>query len=356
MEPVAVNIGKLRKLLRTGGMHVQAFFIRPDSRTVRFIQCVTQSAITVIIYVPSDYTINSDDRAITWEMEAIDLDSPPPAPEEILDEYAENLQTSLDAVDTSEPALRQGYQISVDLTEKPTEDITEIHDIVNQLDRLKHAVAGIPYGLAVSYKNFLIYLDSGGDVLGYQAADLSFRSDSRRLYVVADLETVYSKMAVLSRDAEKIYGSITGILTKNQKRLSQGLANIIQSRSNALQMTQAVNERAQELRKEIVKFGELYHRANEAIAGIESRMESVKDTTVYEDMSGSSERYRLRKDLERAQALRGRIADRLTERRELYEYLVLNTDKILFENILALEKVLGNLRELQKITRISQSN
>lgn len=356
MDSVTVNIKKLRKLLVSGGMHIQAFLIRPDSRTVRFIQCITQAAITVVVYVPSDYTVNSDDRSITWEIDNIDIDSSPPAPEDLMDEYAENLQTNLDAVDTSEPALRQGYQVSVDLTEQPSEDLIELRDIVNQLDRLKHAVAGIPYGLAVAYKSYLLYLDSGGDVLGYRIEDFPHHSNTRRLYVVADLETVYSKMAVLASDSSKIYGSITGILTKNQKRLSRGLSNIIQTRGSALQMTETVNQRAQELRQEISRFGELYKRVGTAIADIETRIANVRDTTVHEDMAGSSQRYRLNKDLERAKGLRGRIADKLTELRELYEYLVLSTDKILFENILALERVLGNLQELQKITSISQNN
>lgn len=336
-------------MLGTGGMHIQAFFIRPEVHTVRFIQCVAQSAITVLIYIPSDYTLRSDNPRITWEIDAIDLEEEVPPPEDLLEEYAENLQTSLDVVDTTESGLRRGYDIPVNLAQKPREDMTELSDIVSQLDRLKHAVSGIPYGLAVAFGAYLVYLDSGGEVLGYRITDFPHRKTSRRLYVVADLETVYSKMAVLSSDTEKIYRSITGILTKNQRRLAQGLASVIETRGSALQMTTAVNSRAQELREEIEKFGDLYRQTNDAIETLETRLGRTSETTVHEDISGSSEGYRIRKDIQRAHDLRGKIADRLTKLRETYEYLVLATDKILFENILALERVLKNLGTLQAI-------
>jgi hypothetical protein len=350
MEPVNVNTRKLRNLLQSGGLYIQAYFIRPETKTVRFIQCITQLAITILIYISSDYVLTSDNPSVTWEIGGIDLDSTPPAPEEIMEEYEENLETTIDALDTSENGLRHGYQVPVNLEQQPTEELIELRDIVNQLDRLKHSVAGIPYGLAVAYGSYLVYLDSSGDVIGYHIADFPHSTNTRRLYVVCDLETVYSKLAVLPSDTDKIYRSITGILTKNQRRLARGLANIIQNKGSALQLTQNINTRAKELSDNIQKFGELYRHAGEAVRNLESRISAISDSNVYEDISGSGERYHLNRDLTRAKTLRGKIADKLTDFRQQYEYLVLNTDKILFENILALERVLGNLRELEKIS------
>lgn len=349
METVTVNIQKLRRLFNAGGVHIQAFFIRPESGSVRFIQCVTRSAITVLVYIPRDYTVKSDDPRITWEIERVDLTAPPPIPEEIIEEYAENVETSLD---TSEACLRQGYQIPVDLSQQPTKDLVELRDIMNQLDRLKHSVAGIPYSLAVTYGSFIIQLDTDGEQYGYRVIDFPHQTNSRRLYILADLETVYSKMSLITTDVDKIYRSITGILTRNQKRLARGLASVIETRGSALELTQSVNNRVKMLKDDIVKYGDLFSRIGETISHLETAINNADETTVYEDMAGSSNRYKLSKDLERAKELRRRVADKLTALRENYEYMVLNTDQILFENILALERVSENLTRLARIAEV----
>ena len=345
---VSISISKLRQLLRTNGIHIQAFFIDPDNKKVRFIQCISQSAITILVSVPSEYLLKSDQPRITWDITQINLDGPDEVPEEILDEYAENLQDHLDAVDTSEQGLRQGYDVEIDLSAGNTPERTELKDIVNQLDRLKHAVTGIPYSLCVAYGSYLVYMASTRNIKGYHIEEFTHRKNTRRLYVVANLEVVYTKMSVLVSDTEKIYGSITGILTKNQKRLAKGLTGIIRSQQSTLEMTTSLNQRALQLRREIARFGELFRQTNATIETLESRVQGERETTVYEDLSGTAA-HTNRAKLQRARDLKGKIADKLTALRETYEYLVLNADKILFENILSLEKVVTNLETLRKI-------
>ena len=197
---------KLEELLTQHNFRVNKIYAVDNMCIVLEIICLS-NAFEFLLYIPSKYNINvpSGSTDGVYEVSYLDLNDEGKIIEESEDVDApavETVEKLYDEVDIEfhdkdkkkmVEHMEQKYNKPITLSSISNEDKNSIQNIFKQLSRLRHCTKNIKYKLAISFKNYLLFVkrdDSSIECVAINGGE-GTGVKSFNLFVIIDLENFY---------------------------------------------------------------------------------------------------------------------------------------------------------------------
>ena len=362
-----LSLSKLEKLLSIKGLIATQFFTI-DKICVYIEILAVSNADTFLLYIPSKYKIKVENEKSSnvhkldyLEFEDIDKI------ENIADNYAgeqdnDALENTYKEIDIQlspggnmSKHLEHNYKREIMLKDITTNDSKEIKDIIRQLKRFKFCIQNVKYKIAILYKNYLCTIKRDDSIECFTIKRFNSKN-TKKLYITVDLETFYEKMESLMFNMETVKKGLYNILDKNHFRNIDIFQKLIEEKNHiielsdiiynkkleyekymeeATEMLEKINTTEKSLLENIFQTNEKYH--NEGIKGLHNDIEKSHLLTKYN------------KDLKEIQNTKEDIVKTIFKLKTKREDIMLNVDKIMFDNNVMTECVLRNFEELKKI-------
>ena len=337
-----LSFSKLENLLTRNGFIPKSYFTLDDM--IIYIEIVSlKTANVFMIYIPSKYDIQvpKDNEKNIYKLETVDLDNLKPSPKKEL--YPEiNLNTV---------KLEDSYNKKILMKDDESGDIL---DITSQLERLKLCVMNMRYKLCIVYGNILAAVArSDNSIVCYTIKNINFSVKTKRIYILTDLELLYENLNCLELDINKIEDGLYKIIEENNTSFTKSISRLITEYSSANVKINDVMQRRNSCVGYILKFKELLAKLidNENklinnIVQLKDNANLVKYKTLDTDIETIQQQNKLEEQLNRISVVKREVINNLIEVKDKYNNMTLNIDKMMFENVSMMDKILKNFDEI----------
>lgn len=362
-----LSIKKLRDILLSNNIVIKKIFCLDDI-AVYFELLHIDSSNIFMLYIQSKYEIkvkNEWSDIIIYKIKYIDIDTDEYTKEEtdnIIDEdYDEiDLELSPDRKKNNlEKILHDNYNIELNLSNNLVDEKKVIKNIYTQLSRLKLCVQNLSYKIVIVYKNYLLCIKRDNSLETYMISDIidfdQVLTDSIKMYISIDLENFYSKIKNVSFDISKIKENIFKLLNKNQMKHEKVLNDLYDQKTNVLSMANSIHKKKLELDNCIdqlqILLTNLIIKEKEILKNhldFKNR-EKYENKNLNSDIERSHIENNYYKSLENINNTKEEILIEITKLKIHKENLILNIDRILFDNSVMLNNINNNFNKLSKI-------
>lgn len=362
-----LSLSKLERLFSSKGLVIKKYFIM-YSLCVYLEIFNTRSSDKFLLYIPSKYEIKLERGNNVYTvsyLNIIDENGNIPGDyagepgnyelEKNYDEIEIGLSPDTGSHKNLVKHLEENYKHPLSLKDIDRDDTQCLRDIFRQLRRFKFCVQSIKYKLGIVYKNYLCCIRRD-DTFECFVIQKYPKNVEKRLFVTLDLETLYSKLNSVSVDIKTVRNGIYKVLNKNHLRNSKNLRNMLEKNISIV-------NRSDDFYIQKERFG-LY------ITNLESMLEKVdiSEKKVLEKLEKLNEKYsdpglrglhidiekshlisKQEAELEKVNGVRREIVKNIDEMKEKQETLMLNIDKVFFDNSIMLDAMIKNINSLEII-------
>jgi len=360
---MTLSIHKLIKLLMSRGFYPKTFF--RVYGVCAFIEIISnKNADVYIIYIPSRYNfkISPSEMPNVYDLKEITLDenknivkSYGDKPDELeIEENYQNINIPNPSIfkddKNLEEFLQKKYNKTIDITGPDNADNTDLKCIYRQMERLKYCVQNVEYRLVILYKCYLCFQHTESDIDLFHIRGFPSRFE-RTLCVTLDLELLYNNNTSVDSDLNQISRGIEKILDKNYLLHIQNLQTLISTKENVITSVNIAMSKKHNNSQYIHQFLKLFKTiyANEKL--LEKQISDIKkgDGSLYNDIEHSHAKHRLAKELAKMQKVKHELLTNITQLKSQNSNVSLMMDKILFDNIILLDRIFKNLELLEKL-------
>jgi hypothetical protein len=353
-----LSISKLEEFLMEKGFGISKIFTLEGYCFYIEVMSLVTSDIC-LLYIPSKYDIRPDNRGNVYKLKYLDMSRG----DSITDEYAGKLDDMIvaDAYDVDpdihsdgdavENRLEKNYRHAISLNDVSTDDITDVKAIYRQLMRLKYCVQNLDYKLAILHRNYLCVIRRTNQVECLSVKGHR-RGEYKRLLIVVDLETFYSKGDRVSDDIKIVRESIYKVLEKNQTAHERMIDRISESKKDISSIPGAVSVKIRKYESLIGELDDMLGDMSVAEKDVQSRLDSLDKGTapgIQGDISKVHRRSQLEREMERVISLKGEIVRSLVALREKSDDSILTIDKIMFDNNVMFDAMVRNFAKLKEL-------
>lgn len=359
-----LSFTRLEKLLTSQGLLIQRLFTM--QKQLVFLELVSLSNVEhILLYIQSKYAIPVEDRKDAFNIEYIELTDSGDIPNEYAGEMdAYDLEKSYDEIEIDTQMdpfeggsiverLEENYNRPVSMKNSDKEDEMTIKDVFRQLRRLKLCVQNVRYKLSVMYKNYMCCIRRDDDMECYKIDGLSTK---RKLYVSLDLETFYAKIDTLTEDVRIVREGVYKVLDRNQTRHSRNLDNMLARARGVTEYSSDIWMRKQKYQAYIDKLEELMsvilrseRTIMEKISDIRSGRSDGGVKGLHDDIQRSHTISAYEAESTRISNVKHNIISNLMELKSKQERLIIDTDKIFFDNSVMIDTVIKNMSALETL-------
>ena len=361
---MTLSIHKLIKLLMSRGFYPKTFF--RIYNVCAFIEIISnKNAEAYMIYIPSRYnfSISSTEMPNVYDLKEITLDedknivkSYGDEPDELaIEENYQNINIpnpNLFKDDKNlEEFLQKKYNKTIALSEPENADNSDLKCLYRQMERLKFCVQNVEYRLVILYKCYLCFQHTESDIDLYHIRGFPSRLE-RTLCVTLDLELLYNNNTSVDSDLDQISRGIEKILDKNYSLHIQNLQTLIETKENVITSVKIAISKKHVNSKYIYSFLKLFQTIYNDEKILEKQMSEIKkggEGSLYNDIEFSHARHRLAKELAKIQKVKHELLKNITQLKGQNSNISLMMDKILFDNIILLDKIFKNLELLKQL-------
>jgi hypothetical protein len=363
-----LSLSKLEKLLSIKGLILTKFFI--IDKTCVYIEVVSMSnADTFLLYIPSKYTIKTENvyKDNTYKLSYLEFEDIDKI-DNVADNYAgeqdddilENTYKEIDVElsngENMSKHLEENYKKEIILKDITTTDSKEIKDIIRQLKRLRFCVQNVKYKVAVMYKNYLCTIKRDDTIECFNVK--RFNSNNyKKLYITVDLETLYEKMDTLVFNMETVKKGIYNILNKNHFKNISIFQKLIEEKNQIIELSDNIYKKKLEYEKYMEEATQMLEKINtsekkvlENIFQTNEKYNNEHIKGIHNDIEKSHILTKHNKDLKEIQKTKEDIVKTIFKLKTKREDIMLNVDKIMFDNNVMTECVLRNFNDLKKIS------
>jgi hypothetical protein len=228
--------------------------------------------------------------------------------------------------------------------------------IYNQLNRLKYCMKGLPYRLGISESGYMGVLDLNDDVKLYRWESHRREKDDKkykRLHIMIPFKTFYDKVHTVEQDCKQIVNSIHSILSSNQQLHSTNVKEIIDKKEKVLQQTGTIQKRREEYAQYILKYTDLLEELYSYQTSKQYELEQLnrmptEHLHIQQDMKRTHQKQRIEKDLRKMDATKKDLIRTIEILKRENDTMMLMADCILFDNIVMVDKIISNFKQLQQ--------
>jgi hypothetical protein len=342
----------------------RVFTLRKDTRKdVVLIELTSlRNMNKVLVSVPSDCHFSGSITAPVFELSEIMASL---SPNDDLQDFAsitntkmkENYDMSLhvpiprDHTISMSRHLNDVYKKDIILKDIKEQDAIFIKDTYRQLDRLRYSIQGFSYKLGLLYSNYIGIINPD-DTISIYKVDKIPEDKAKSLYLTVSLPIFYDKIELLQGDSQQIFSGIYQILNNNQHTHSVNIQRILEQRENIILHSDRIYKKKQELLELSDKFVRLLQDLSVAEQHTLQELDKLPEfetTNIHMEMKRANQRRVLQKKLEKIRKTQRQTMETLRDVKHKNEYITLSIDSILFDNIIMLDKIMSNFKELQHI-------
>lgn len=363
-----LSLSKLEQLLSVKGLIVTQIFTI-DKICVYLETLSVSNADTFLLYIPSKYKIKieNDKRSNVYKLDYLEFEDIDKI-DNIADNYAgeqdnDTLENTYKEIDLQlspggnmSKHLEDNYKREIILKEITTNDSKEIKDIIRQLKRFKFCIQNVKYKIAILYKSYLCTIRRDDSIECYTIKRFNSKS-LKKLYITVDLETFYEKMENLMFNIETVKKGLYNILDKNHFRNIDIFQKLVNEKNHLIELSDTIYNKKLEYEKYMEEATQMLEKINisekAVLENIFQTNEKYKGLDVYKGIHNDIEKSQLlskyNKDLTEIQNTKEDIVKTIFKLKLKKEDIILNVDKIMFDNNVMTECVLRNFEELKKI-------
>jgi len=346
-----LQLSKLQELLAEKGFVISKYFVLNKEVVYLEIFSVKMNEM-VMLYIPSKYNFNVDSGGNVYKLSKLDL----PFIDNVSDAYGEkdssknryNIELDMDSEnDNMEDHLDKNYKNRVNFNEKTFEDLRTIQ---RQMKRLRYSVENVDYKLAIIYKNYLCTIKKD-NVICFTIKHYP-EIEMKRLFVVVNLETLFSKGSKILEDIYVVRESIYYVLEKNQGITARLVAKIMENKQGLLTLSNKAELKKAEYERLLLEAQTMLKKMNQAEKRVMEKLYLLQDqnnSSLHTDINRVHNKSLLEKELNSISTIKAEISKNMNTLRIKRENTLLNIDKIMYDNTVMLDTVLKNFEKMSTL-------
>lgn len=351
-----LSLNKLQNFLAEKGYIPTRYYIMDSA--VFFIELFSaKTSDLFLLYIPSKYefTVTGEERGV-FKLRYINMAST----DNRADEYAgavdaEEVYGSMQVGgispghDDMENQLESRYKKDISLRDISNEDAKDLKAIFRQVRRLRFCVQNLKYKLAIQFKNYLCAVRRDDSV---ECFDIKHgqRLETKKLFVIVDLETLYDRGEKLFEDLHAVRQGVYNILDKNQVAHTETFHKIMHNKKDILQIPSLAEAKKSIYEELAVKTEQMFVDITAAERKIIEELYELDNTHtsgMNTDITIAHNRTKLQQELDKIATIKKEIAKTLSYLREKRENSILNIDKINFDNAVMFDCMIKNFAKLK---------
>ena len=319
-----------------------------------------------ILYIPTNYDIKIDENTENvYKIKSIEIDENGETIKKCVDDIDDaDIEKDYNEIDLDynaetnlEEHLKDNYNRPVALKNNKKEDSNQCKYILNQLSRLRLCVQNLKYKLSIIYKNYLCCIKRDDSLVCFLIKGDYNSTDNKKLFITLDLEILFKENEnKISNDVKTIRQSIYKILNNNQIKHSKILNDMIVELNKINLHSENVLSKSKKYEEYIIKLELLFNNNQEAEKNVNSKLLSIQEE--YSDPNKKGLHYDIErshliskheKELDDINENRKKIIKNINDIKLSKENMILEVDKILFDNSIMINAVITNIQKLSKI-------
>ncbi len=360
-----LSIKKLRDILLSNNITIKKIFCIGD--IVIYLELLhIDSSNVFMLYIQSKYEIKVKNEWADiniYQIKYIDIEADDYIQEEnnIEEEYDEiDLELSPERKKNNlEKILNDNYNVELNLANNLLEEKKIVKNIYMQLSRLKFCVQNLNYKIVIVYKKYILCIKRDNSLESYTISEVNEMNENIteeiKMYISIDLENFYSKIKSVSFDIAQLKENIFKLLNKNQIKHEKILNDLYEQKNTILSISTNVCRKKVELDNCIDQLQVLLNNLIIKEKDILKNHLEFKNKEKYEnknlnfDIERSHIENNYYKSLENIINTKEEILNEIIKLKIYKEHLILNIDRILFDNSVMLNNINNNLIKLSKI-------
>lgn len=351
-----LSISKLIELLQEKGFIASKFFVM-DGYCFYIELFAINTADIFLLYIPSKYSFamkEDQNSHSTYKIKYIQIDT-----SILTDEYKKaNLQDiyenakihlSPDNKDL-ENHMENNYKKAISLPDITESDFLCVASIVKQLNRLKFCVEDVNYKIGILYKNYLCAIRRDNTIDAMYIKHFP-RIESKKLYIVVDLETFYQKNEEILENITSVRNGVYKILEKNWGNHTTIMRKMIENKRDIIMIPQKAQEKKQQyemlinrLEKALKIIQKIYSDLRESFI----RFDTQKTDGISNDVQNTYKKDQIKKEMEKLHELQTDASKNILYLRDKREDAIIDIDKIMFDNTIMFDQMIKNFALLKK--------
>lgn len=357
------SFNKLEKLLSSKGFFPKSIFTI-DSYCVYIEIFNAYNAETFLLYIPSKFNIKAE-RGNIFKINYIDMEeddnivakyTDEKSNQEIKENYEEiNMDNNNNTSNNIEETLNENYNKDIQLRNINKNDKSVLKDIFRQLNRFKQLTHNIKYKTSILYKNYLCSIKKDESIECYYISNYPVDKNFRKLHVTIDLKTFYEKIDTLLEDIKVLKNSIYKILNQNQIKHTKLLYDMFQNKDKLIHYSGMITKKKQYYDTYINELETMLKKLNDNELELDKERLSLNSKNdygvkgIHSDIEKSHVLYKIDEKLEKLVGLRHELTGDIARTRNDQEILVLEIDKILYDNSVMLNEIIKNFDSISGI-------
>lgn len=353
---------KLDLLLQSNGFIPKNIYTIDNYCVYIEISCISTTEI-FLLYIPSKFNIKPD-KYNTYKLKYVDIEKG----DNIVEKYADEPDNydikndytgididDIDKMDDLENNLTENYNREIMLKNLNKEDKDILKDIIRQLNRFKFCTQNIDYKLSILYKNYLCSIKRDDTIECYYINNYPIKIE-RNLYVSIDLKSFYKKIKNVNEDINIVKESIYKILNQNQIKNSRILADMLENKEKLLTYSDIIFKKKEYYQQYLKELQNMLKKLNSNEEELLNQKNSIKSQVtnygikgVHSDIQNSHNIFQIDTKLTKLYELRNELIIDIIKTRSEQENIVLEVDKILFDNSIMLNEIIKNFNSITQI-------
>lgn len=251
-----------------------------------------------------------------------------------------------------EDHIRDRYKKNVILNEVDNQNCETVQSIHQQLDRFQYAVRGIRYSIAIQTNQHIgVLIDN--EVSIYKCDSLK-QTKQTMMYVTVDLDLFYDKIATIEDDCDRVLTSMETMLSTNTVKHTAHISQLMQQRESIeseLAFLQDCNTKYQTYLNTSLPLVEEYNQTKKEKEEKLRELKSMVASNIHQEMKQSHQRSRIQKELDAMTQLGEQLFSTVDCIRRKKMNVLLRIDRLVFNNIVLLDKLQRNMNELKSLRK-----
>ena len=366
---MSLSLSKLNDLLKESNLFVKNFYVSHDR--LKFISVFSEICSNLfMIEIPRDYSFDLPNSY--YQLERMDSEDFEDNEENVAMEYAGNPDpldtekhyTSISLEGQIEGGqdpddLMERYKRTVELKSLVPEDKILINCVNRQLERLYYCIENSDYKLVMFCKKYLCIYD-GMRPTCYKIENIRDYSNKRQFFFSVSLKPLLKDSNLVENNFLQLNKGIQSIIEKNHAIHSKNLSLILEKNIAIERMCGKINAYKERIKLVITSYSDIFTKLRETeqriLANIQEQSNRIYNPNISQELKQSQTKHRSLENLQKVKMSRLRIQEILVNIKKRYDHLTLLSDKILFDNIVMINRIFKNFDIFENLLDDSQIN